>query len=367
MLSDGCIYSLASESCEATLGNEPSAFLGIAGASKDLSRVYFVDKEALAPGAQGEACEMNEFQEGEGQVPAGYGCNLYVYDNGDIHHVATLTAADNGLGLGGRFGDWKASPSGRTAQVSADGRYLTFVSLVQLTGYDNRRVGEHCSSSFGFACFEVYQYDLGSQDLSCVSCNPSGLRPLGRSNLSLTRSVNLGAFPQLRNLPSEGEGQVFFESTDVLSAGDHNGRVQDVYEWQPEGVGGCGRAKGCISLISSGESATDSFFLSSSPSGRDAFFITRSQLLLRDKDDLFDVYDARVGGGINENTPPPCLGEACKGPATSAPEQQSAGSANFSGPGNEKPHKKKAKKHKHKSKKKHAHKRAAKHNRGGQK
>jgi hypothetical protein len=367
MLSDGCIYSLASESCEATLGNEPSAFLGIAGASKDLSRVYFVDKEALAPGAQGEACEMNEFQEGEGQVPAGYGCNLYVYDNGDIHHVATLTATDNGLGLGGRFGDWKASPSGRTAQVSADGRYLTFVSLVQLTGYDNRRVGEHCSSSFGFACFEVYQYDLGSQDLSCVSCNPSGLRPLGRSNLSLTRSVNLGAFPQLRNLPSEGEGQVFFESTDVLSAGDHNGRVQDVYEWQPEGVGGCGRAKGCISLISSGESATDSFFLSSSPSGRDAFFITRSQLLLRDKDDLFDVYDARVGGGINENTPPPCLGEACKGPATSAPEQQSAGSANFSGPGNEKPHKKKAKKHKHKSKKKHAHKRAAKHNRGGQK
>ena len=77
-----------------------------------------------------------------------------------------------------------------------------------------------------------------------------------------------------------------------------------------------------------------------------------------------------VGGGINENTPPPCLGEACKGPATSAPEGQSAGSAQFSGPGNEKPHKKKShkhkKKHKHNSKKK-AHKRAAKNNRGGQK
>jgi hypothetical protein len=373
LLNDGCLYSLASESCEAKFGSDPSAFLGMLGASEDLTRVYFVDKEALAPGAQAEACQwLGNQEEGEDVVPPGAGCNLYVYDHGDISHVATLVGQDN---RGGQYGDWRASPSSRSAQVSADGRYLTFMSIASLTGYDNRRVGNvsgSCSTSNGAACTEVFQYDLDSQHLSCASCNPSGLQPLGRSNLAPVGRTSAGSFPQLRDLPSEGEGQVFFESQDTLAAGDHNGRVQDVYEWQPEGVGGCARAKGCISLLSGGNSGSDAFFLSSSASGKDAFFATREQLLLKDKDDLYDAYDARVGGGINENTPPPCLGEACKGPATSAPETQTAGTAQFSGPGNEKPHKQKPKKHKHKKKhksksKKHAHKRAAESNRGGQK
>jgi hypothetical protein len=372
MLSDGCIYSLASESCEATLGHVPSAFVGILGASEDLSRVYFVDKEALAPGAQAESCEPNSSEELEGKIPPGQGCNLYVFDEGQVSFITALDSRDGGFGLLLHLGAWKADPSDRTAQVSADGRYLTFMSTVSRGGYDNRSANR-CGGPSTAACSEVYQYDLDSAGLTCASCNPTGSRPLGRSNLSLVHSTPGASFPQLRNLPAEGEGEVFFESGDVLSPADHNGRVQDVYEWQPNGVGGCKRSRGCISLLSSGNSSSDSFFLSSTPSGEDAFFITRSQLLPKDKDDLFDVYDARVGGGINENTPPPCLGEACKGPATSAPEGQSAGSANFSGPGNEKPHKKKAhkhkknsKKHKHKSKKK-AHKRAAKSNRGGQK
>jgi len=371
LLNDGCLYSLASESCEAKFGNDPSAFLGMLGASEDLSRVYFVDEDALAPGAQAQTCELKEGSESEGEVPPGAGCNLYVYDHGDISHVATLVAQDSPS----KSGDWKATPSNRTAQVSADGRYLTFMSVARLTGYDNRRVGnvsQSCSTVNGAACFEVFQYDLDSQHLSCASCNPSGLQPLGRSDLARNGVTLAGSFPPLDALPNEGEGRVFFQSQDTLAAGDHNGRVQDVYEWQPNGVGGCSHAKGCISLISGGNSGSDAFFLSSSANGSDAFFITREQLVLKDKDDLYDAYDARVGGGINENAAPPCLGEACKGPATSAPEGQSAGSAQFSGPGNEKPHKKKnhkhkkSKKHKHKSKK-HAHKRAAKSNRGGQK
>ena len=104
-------------------------------------------------------------------------------------------------------------------------------------------------------------------------------------------------------------------------------------------------------------------FVSSSPSGNDAFFITREQLLLRDKDQQLDLYDARVDGGFSENAPPPCLGEACRGPGSSAPEQQGPGSSSFAGPGNEKPRKH----HKHKKRRKHKthHRRATKHNRGG--
>jgi hypothetical protein len=368
ILSDGCVYSLGSESCETTLGNDPNAFAGIAGASEDFSRIYFVDREVLAPGAQAGPCSG----EGSGGSEP-EGCNLYVFDHGEVTFIASLATRDDEIrGLGGTFGAWKATSSIRSAQVSADGRYLAFMSLRSLTGYDNRLAGGG-ACAFGPSCPEIYQYDLESHRLSCASCDPSGLRPLGKSTFAYSRTTPGGPFPQLRSLPTEGEGQVFFESTDVLSPTDHNGRVQDVYEWRPSGVGGCALTTGCISLLSGGEGPSDSFFLSSSPSGGDAFFITREQLVLKDSDDLLDVYDVRVNGGINENVAPPCLGEACKGPATSAAEQQSAGSAQFSGPGNEKPHKKKShkhkkksKKHKHKSKKK-AHKRAAKSNRGGQK
>jgi hypothetical protein len=137
------------------------------------------------------------------------------------------------------------------------------------------------------------------------------------------------------NLSSAGQGRLFFESQDALSARDTNGKVQDVYEWEPQGIGSCGRPGGCVSLISSGHGANDSMFLDSTPNGSDAFFITRSQLLPRDKDDQLDLYDARaphVPGealGFPEEPKPPCEGEACKGPGTEAGAEQSAGSASF--------------------------------------
>ena len=45
------------------------------------------------------------------------------------------------------------------------------------------------------------------------------------------------------------------------------------------------------------------------------FFFTRQALVGQDEDELVDLYDARVGGGIAAQNPPPpaapCLGEAC--------------------------------------------------------
>jgi hypothetical protein len=192
-------------------------------------------------------------------------------------------------------------------------------------------------------CSEVFEYEAATGKLSCASCNPSGQRPLGSSNLSLNRPIPaFSSLPQPTNLATEGHpGRLYFESQDTLSPHDSNGHIQDVYQYEPEGVGSCEEEGGCISLISSGHSANDSMFMDASPSGEDAFFITREQLRLADKDQRLDLYDARaphVPGeevGIGEDTPiAPCAGESCKGPLSPPPLLPSPGSGSFEGSGN---------------------------------
>jgi hypothetical protein len=153
------------------------------------------------------------------------------------------------------------------------------------------------------------------------------------------------------NLASNG--RVFFESQDVLSPQDADGGVQDVYEWEPVGVGGCTRAAGCISLISGGRGSESSWFLdATASSGDDAFFITRDQLLRSDRNEQLDLYDARVGGGFEEGESTPCGGEGCRGASAPSGTASAPASSELSGPGNEKSkHKKKKHKKKHKKKK----------------
>jgi hypothetical protein len=199
--------------------------------------------------------------------------------------------------------------------------------------------GGECSVNLrSAACFEVFEYDAQTNVLSCASCNPSGQRPLGRSNLSLLYpGTHSPAFRQPQNLSPLGNGRLFFESQDVLAPQDVNGAVQDVYEWEPAGVGGCKKQDGCVALISSGGSANDSMFMDASATGNDAFLITRQQLVGGDGDQQLDLYDARVNGGFEEAGESTCAGEACKGPLSEAPAQPSIASQSFTGPGNPTP------------------------------
>ncbi len=361
LLNDGCLYDLQTEACE-DLTKGQGGFQGILGASEDFSRVYFVDTAEI-PGS-GENDQEAEAQAGEN--------NLYAWDEGVVSFVTTLGGNDNAFFLiGFGKGSWKPSFSDRTAQVSPDGRYLAFMSRASLTGYDNSlKDGGECRGSGSSACTEVFEYDAVSANLTCASCNPTGQRPLGPGLLSLISSAHAN-LPQPGNLTTDGEGRLFFESQDVLAVGDVNGHIQDVYQWEPDGVGSCRLPNGCISLISSGKSSNDSHFLDASPSGNDVFIVTREQLVIRDKDQQLDLYDARVGGGFDESEQPPCLGEACKGPNSSAPAQQSPGSSTFNGPNNQKQkaqkHKKRHKKKQKKQKKQRHQKRSAKHNSGGSK
>jgi hypothetical protein len=338
LLSDGCLYDLETKECEDLTLDEAHAhqggFQGILGSAEDLSRVYFVDTKALTSPAQananGEHAEEGAF-------------NLYSWTRGATSFLARLTEDDNRLGNGNEYGDWKASRSQRTAQVSSDGRYLAFMSEASLTGYDNvLKSGPVCANvERNPNCFEVFEYDAKAATLACASCNPTGQQPLGGANLSLLRGFPL--LPPLRqpeNLTADGEGRLFFESRDKLSARDENGPIQDVYEWEPNGIGDCAQAAGCVSLISSGKSPNDSMFVDSTPSGNDAFFITREQLVAKDRDELLDLYDVRAPHtpgeqlGFPEAETAPCAGETCRGPLFPPPVFTVPGSALFTGLGN---------------------------------
>ncbi len=356
LLNDGCLYEIEVGECAQQLGGA-GTFEGILGAADDLSRVYFVDTAVLTgteANANGEVSETGKD-------------NLYVWAEGATKFIGRLLASDNeNSGINGTMGDWRAAPGIRTARATADGRFLAFQSRARLTGYDNNVTGggKECGKGRPQACLEVFEYDAVSEELVCASCSPTGLAPLGFSNLNLIRPTPSAPFPQPQNLGARG--RLFFESQDVLSPKDTNGHIQDVYEWEPEGVGSCERADGCLFLISSGHSANDSMFMSATPSGDDVFFVTRERLVLQDKDEMLDLYDARVGGGIEAPETAPCEGEGCRGPVSELPQQPSPGSQSFSGPGNEKQakHKRRRAKHRHKHRR-HHHRRAAKHGQGG--
>jgi hypothetical protein len=332
LLSDGRLYNvddLAAAPADLTGGH--GGFLGILGAAEDLSHVYFVDTEILT-GAEENANEEQAVASKD---------NLYAYRPDPGHagqfkttFIGVLLDADNQF-AGGKYGDWKASSADRLAQVTSAGTYLAFMSKARLTGYDNEfRDGGECPKSQGSACYEVFEYDAESGELTCASCNPTGLRPLGMSNLTLIEGLpSLPPVPQPGNLSTAGRGRLFFESQDALSPRDTNNGITDVYEWEPSGVGSCNRVAGCVFLISSGHAASDSFLIDSTPSGDDAFIVTRDQLLAQDQNEQLDLYDARVGGGIEVAATAPCLGDSCQGPPASPPASPEPGSAVFRGQG----------------------------------
>ena len=97
--------------------------------------------------------------------------------------------------------------------------------------------------------------------------------------------------------------------------------------------------QGCLFLISTGRGAGYPALLTdASASGSDVFFFDREGLVGQDTDNLVDLYDARVGGGIaaqNPPAPPPlCEGEACKPAAAPPPSPPSPATPSFQGPGN---------------------------------
>jgi hypothetical protein len=351
LLSDGCLYELAAGECTFKLAGKKGGFEGILGATDDLSTIYFVDTAALG----GENARLQRPVKGKD--------NLYMFRSGESENetvfITTLASTDNqliGEGLA-NDGDWRRSASHRTAQVSPDGDYIAFMSGASLTGFNNRIAPGHevneggqnhgCRHGISTECFEVFEYSAAAETLWCPSCNRTGTRPLGSANLTLIKPSGFqkADISPPRNLTAGG--RLFFESRDVLTAGDRNGSTQDVYEWQPPGLSSCSEADGCVSLISPGEgdSEEEPHFVGASPGGEDVFFETRRRLVPRDKDGLLDLYDARAphvpGEVVGSQEAPALICEEQAVPCRSiSPAPQAPGtpaSSALTGSGNSRP------------------------------
>ncbi len=355
------------------------------GGSQDASYLYFVSKEALAPGSALASCKIN----GEG-VWEGASCNLYVYHVDSTTFIATLLGEDSQ--------DWGSNGHGRslafqTSRVSPNGEWLAFMSDRSLTGYDAHDV------NVGVPDEEVYLYhapeNLGTErgTLTCASCDPTGARPVGVEYENLPGShtgllvdgysvwesgrvlaANVPGWTPYRQEVAlyqsrylSDSGRLFFNSSDALVPQDSNGN-EDVYEYEPVGVGSCGEGSssggsvykpargfeleggvgeepaGCVALISSGVGYGESAFLDASETGGDVFFLTAEKLVRRDVDTSLNVFDAHECTAravcVAEASPSPeCRTvEACRAAPSPQPEVFSApASATFNGPGNVRP------------------------------
>lgn len=305
----------------------------VLGASESGSDVYFVATRVLASGGV------------EGSD------NLYVAQEGangwETSFIATLSPEDErtwGAGGSGFAGNPQTMIE---SEVSPNGQFLAFMSSRPLTGYDNR------DALSGEPDEEVFLYDAAAKRLICASCNPTGARPIGvfdRPEAGEEESLLVdrvgawwqGTSPHWLAASLVGwnvgpdttthqprlvfdSGRLFFNAADALVAQDING-VEDVYEYEPAGVGGCtresatfsGASEGCADLISSGSAGEESAFMDASTSGNDVFFAAPDRLTPEDYDTAYDIYDAHVcTSAVPCRTypvqPPPCnSGDSCK-------------------------------------------------------
>jgi hypothetical protein len=338
---EGSRVFFSGQECEVKLNKEPTPKLEcevvakdgpVLGASEDGTSVYF-ESGAVLTGS-----EVN----GHGETAQSGQPNLYVSRGGTTKLIAVLSPDDSS--------DWNEDEGTGleelTSRVSPDGGWLAFLSDRSLTGYDTR------DAHTGLPDEEVYLYSAVSGAVVCASCDPSGARPEGPSSVpGWTGPDEELALYQSRYLSDRG--RVFFNSDDALVPLDVNG-AEDVYSFEPLGVGGCTSASssgsvlftaaagGCVGLISSGSSPEASTFLDASESGGDVFFLTTSKLSPRDLDTSRDVYDAHECSAVSPCLPqgvvqpPACTtADSCRSAPAPQPEVfGSPSSATFSGAGN---------------------------------
>ena len=311
----GDLYEYDVESGQTTDLTPGGEVQGVVGASDDFSYVYLVADAVLAPGGkQGGGCSA-PYQAGE--------CGLYVLHAGEpARFIAMLSVNDNfEYNARSYFGDWQGGLADRQAEVTPDGRQLLFYSTRSLTGYDN--------GFGGLKDEELFVYEFESAKLHCISCNPSGEPPTSFYSAFLPVSnQNTGSLQWM----SDDGSRVFFNSLDPLVPQDTNG-LNDVYEWERDGSGGCTSSEGCIYLLSGGAGGEGSFLVDSSVSGDDAFLTTRAQLVAEDQNENIDVYDAHVGAKAPP-AQPQCTGTGCQGLPSAPPVFATPSSVTYEGVGN---------------------------------
>jgi hypothetical protein len=291
--------------------------LGVVGSSNDGSYVYFVATGKLATGALSGRPNLYVWHGTSGAGSTSFIATLAAPTETEVKNVEAMRAGPR-LEYHSDIPDWSSRPTESQAYVTPDGTHLAFMSVEPLTGYDNE------GQATGKPDHEVFEYSAQTGQLACASCDAGGARPLGSAFIGAKLTERASTpFHQPRSMSDDGS-RLFFSSPDPLVSGLPGGSVK-VFEFE----------NGAAQLISGMGSGSDDEFLDASGSGGDVFIATRERLVPGDADELADVYDARVDGGLpSPPTLPPCQGTVCQEPFTAPASFPAPASASFTGPGN---------------------------------
>ncbi len=229
---------------------------------------------------------------------------------------------------------------GKSSRVTPDGRYLLFEASDGSELRPGYAHGVCVTNVLGGTpdgqCAEVYVYDADTStpldpNVICASCDLA--KPMDPNDTMVNVQAGVGGSGTTWHLnhPITDDGRfVFFSTAEALVPEDVNGKV-DAYEYDTQTQH--------VHLLSTGTDSFDSYFMDSSANGNDAFILTRQQLVGWDRDQAYDVYDVRVGGGFPDPPPPApaCSGDGCQGQVLPPPAAAAVGSATFQGPGNATP------------------------------
>ncbi|HET8567340.1 MAG TPA: fibronectin type III domain-containing protein [Solirubrobacterales bacterium] len=251
------------------------------GASDDGRSAYFACSRQLVPGQ--EPAPVRAF---------------YRWHEGRLTYVAKgmfATRSDNTY-----LTNWSSESTARRARISPDGRYVLFAggdeSLAGRGGYTAS--GEAGQNS-------LFLYDADTGRIVCVACNPSGEVPKDSPMIAVIRDSAASEVTSGGPHALSDDGRyVFFSSVEPLVPEDTNG-TWDAYEYDSK--------SGETHLISTGTSSSPSYVMGATDNGDEVFFVTRQRLSEWDIDGLYDLYVARVDGGLPEPAPvtAACEGESC--------------------------------------------------------
>jgi hypothetical protein len=337
---------------------------GVVRSSSDGSHVYFVAKGrlTLAPSAGGpQSCGPAKDIQNAGHCAEQGEENLYAVDtnSGKVKFVATLQSSEAeravtdealwGADVGTCGGvlnksqgpvacDTNVERAARKAQTTPDGEFLVFSSFVKLAGAPNGALPTRA----------VYRYDFQSGALTWISHDVPGFHPSNEeceaefvknkeevkgkeahantfcsSEVAGVEGRTIGGMADAndygRAISNNEEGKhdgedIIFSTRAKLAPQDEGVRLSNVYLWHCSSPCEHPQTEGTVAMISPGHAAGSANeergtpgYSSMSASGSDIFFTTPTELVGQDKDELTDVYDARIDGGF----PAPTASAGC--------------------------------------------------------
>jgi hypothetical protein len=288
--------------------------VGVLDASEDGSYVYFAARGRLGGAGRTEA---------ENLRAATY--NVYLAHAGEISFVHLLGQAE---ALAGKalVDTIEADPDGWTSRASTDGGEFAFETSVGIPGEVSM----------------AYLYSAADRTVVCVSCRPGGAPPFSAAHLTplVTATQKDPNARVVQPVTLTGNGHLFFYSFDPLAPGAVEGD-RNLYQWEHGQVSLVATEPPGVPRAGDG-TPNESFFAGASGDAGDIYLATTQALTSTDDDGRWDVYDARVGGGLPEPSPPtpPCDSTAegaCSSSAAAAGQAaDSTATSSFVGPANPK-------------------------------